>query len=233
VRIDVLIACLVALGVLAWIYRRDRKRLERERAQLFEDVRGLLTEAEISRAANEYPKLRGRYRGHEVTVDAVVDHIAVRKLPSLWLRVTVLAELPFSGTCDVMARAHNVEFFSPAGDLPHVLKLPAGWPDHLTVKCDDPEVAPPEAVLSRHIALFEDPRIKELLVTPRGVRVVRQAAQGSRAEYMVLRQALFGPVRIPREQLEAMLDSAIALVADLKKPAATQTDRTASNGAAA
>jgi hypothetical protein len=227
-RIDVLLACLAAIGVLVWIYRRDKSRFERERAQLFEDLRGLLGEAEISRAANEYPKLRGRYRGYEVTIDAIVDHIAVRKLPSLWLRVTLLAELPVAGACDIMARAHNVEFFSPHGDFNHVLKLPAGWPDHLTVKCEDPDANPPEEILSRHIGLFEDLRMKELLVTRRGVRLVRQAAQGSRAEYMVLRQALFGPVRIPRDQLAALLDAAIALAEDLRKTTAPH-----SSGAAA
>jgi hypothetical protein len=229
-RIDVLIAVLLAIGVLVWIYRRDRNRLERERALLFEDVRGLLTDAEITRAAGEYPKLRGRYRGYDVAIDAVIDHIAVRKLPSLWLRVTVLTEIPYGGTCDVMARAHNVEFFSPAGDLQHVLKLPEGWPDHLTVKSDDPEAIPPEAILTRHIGIFNEPRMKELLVTPRGVRIVRQAAQGSRAEYMVLRQALFGAVRIPRDQLASMLDATVALTEDLKQP---QSDGTLSNGAAA
>jgi len=231
-RLDVLIACLVALGVLVWIYRRDKNRFERERAELFEDVRGLLTEAEISREPNDYPKLRGRYRGYEVSIDAVADHIAVRKVPSLWLRATVLTEIPYRGACDILARSHNVEFYSPAGDLDHVLKLPAGWPDHLTVKSDDPDAIPPEPILTRHIGVFDEPRIKELLVTPRGVRVVRQAAQASRAEYMVLRQALFGPIRIPREQLTAMLDTAIALAQDLKaedlKASASKT-----NGAAA
>ena len=215
-RIDVLIACLAALGVLVWLYRRDKSRFERERAQLFEDLRGLLAEAEISRSPGDYPKLAGRYRGYAVSIDAVVDHIAVRKLPSLWLRATILTAIPCPGACDIMARAHNVEFFSPAGDLDHVLKLPAGWPDHLTVKTDDPDAMPSEAILTRHIGVFEDPRVKELLVTPRGVRLVRQAAQGARAEYMVLRQALFGPVRVPREQLTAMLDAAIALAEDLK-----------------
>jgi hypothetical protein len=232
-RIDVLIACLLALGVLVWIFRRDKNRLERERTQLFEDVRGLLSEAELSRAAGEYPKLRGRYRGYEVAIDAVVDHIAVRKLPSLWLRATVLAEIPYGGACDVMARAHNVEFFSPAGAFQHVLKLPAGWPDHLTVKSDDPTATPPEAILTRHIGIFDEPRMKELLVTPRGIRVVRQTAQASRAEYMVLRQSLFGAVRVPRDQLAAMLDAAIALAEDLKKPATSQSSGTESNGAAA
>jgi hypothetical protein len=229
-RIDVLIACLLAIGVLVWIYRRDKNRLERERAQLFEDARGLLSDAEIGRAAGEYPKLRGRYRGYEVSIDALVDHIAVRKLPSLWLRATVRAEIPYAGACDVMARAHNVEFFSPAGDFAHVLKLPAGWPDHLTVKCEDPDTAPPEGLLAPHIRIFDDPRMKELLVTSRGVRLVRQAAQGARAEYMVLRQALFGPVRVPRDQLASMLDAAIALAEDLKPPGPPQSE---SNGAAA
>ena len=220
-RFEVLAAILLAVLVLGWIYRRDRRRFEAERQMLFEDARGLLSEAEITRTPNDYPKLHGRYRGHAVSIDAVVDHIAVRKLPSLWLRVTVMAEIPYRGACDVLARAHNVEFYSPAGALDHVLALPAGWPDHLTVKSDDPAAMPPEAVLTKHIALFADPRIKELLVTPRGVRVVRQAAQGSRAEYLVLRQALFGPVVVPRDQLATMLDAAVALVEDLQsKPAA-------------
>jgi len=215
-RFDILILCLLAVGVLVWIYRRDKKRFERERAALFEDVRGLLTEAEISRAPNDYPKLRGRYRGHDVSIDAVVDHIAVRKLPSLWLRATVLTEIPYRATCDILARAHNVEFYSPSSELDHVLALPGGWPDHLTVKSDDPDAVPPEEILTRHIGVFEDPRVKELLVTPRGVRIVRQAAQGSRAEYLVLRQALFGPVKVPREQLTVMLDAVVALAEDLK-----------------
>jgi len=227
-RIDVLIACLAAIAVLIWIYRRDKRRFERERALLFEDVRGLLGDAEISRAAGEYPKLKGRYRGYDVSIDAVVDHIALRKLPSLWLRATVLTEIPYAGACDAMARSHNVETFSPAGDMDHVLKLPAGWPDHLTVKSDDPDAMPPAARLTPHIGIFADPWVKELLVTPRGVRVVRQAAQGSRAEYMVLRQAMFGPVKVPRDQLAAMLDAAIALADDLRETKAPQ-----SNGAAA
>jgi hypothetical protein len=50
---------------------------------------------------------------------------------------------------------------------------------------------------------------------------------------MVLRQALFGAVRIPRDQLTSMLDAAIALAEDLKKSTAPQSNGTVSNGAAA
>src|SRR3954465_2188093 len=101
-RIEILIACLAAVGVVVWIYRRDKNRFERERVQLYEDLHGLFTEAEITRAPNEYPKLKGHYRGYAVAIDAVVDHIAVRKLPSLWLRATVLTPIPHRGTCDIL-----------------------------------------------------------------------------------------------------------------------------------
>jgi hypothetical protein len=201
----------LAFVVLTWIYRRDKSRVDRERRVLFDDAHGLLAEAEIEHAPREYPKLRGRYRDHDVAIDAVVDTIAVRKLPSVWLRVTVRAAIPFSGVCDVMARAHNVEFYSPFGDLDHHIALPSGWPDHLTVKTDDPDAMPPAGLLAPHIAIFGDERMKELLVTSRGVRLVRQVAQGARAEYMVLRQAAFGPVVVPRIQLQRMLDAAVAL----------------------
>jgi hypothetical protein len=206
----------LALVALTWIYRRDKRRAERDRQVLFDDARGLLADAEIERSPRDYPKLRGRYRGHDVAIDAVVDTIAVRKLPSVWLRVTVMAEIPFAGVCDVMARAHNVEFYSPFGDLDHGVALPAGWPDHLSVKTDDPEKMPSAALVEPHIRIFADERMKELLVTPKGVRLVRQAAQGSRAEYMVLRQASFGPVVVPRAQLQTMLDAAVALAEALR-----------------
>ncbi|HEY4163826.1 MAG TPA: hypothetical protein VGM59_12245 [Dongiaceae bacterium] len=218
--LEILAAILVAIAVLVWIYRRDRRRFEVERAMLFDDVRGLLGDAEIIRAPGEYPKLRGKYRGHDIAIDAVVDHIAVRKLPSLWLRVTALAPIPFAGTCDILARAHNVEFFSPSIDLNHGVLRPAHWPDHLTIKTDDPATMPPQALLDAHIGAFGDERMKELLITSRGVRLVRQVAQGSRAEYMVLRQALFGPVVVERSLLAGMLDAVIGLADDLRKGAA-------------
>lgn len=214
---EILVAILVAVAALVWIYRRDKRRFEAERAVLFDDARGLLADAEIVRAPDEYPKLRGRYRGVDVTIDAVVDHIAVRKLPSLWLRVTALTAIPFAGTCDILARAHNVEFFSPSAGLDHQVARPATWPDHLTIKSDDPDAMPPQALLDRHIGVFADERMKELLITARGVRLVRQVAQGARAEYMVLRQAMFGPVTVDRGLLSVMLDAVVDLAEDLKR----------------
>lgn len=218
-RFEILSAILLACGILVWFYRRDRARFESERAMLFDDLRGLLTESEFSRAAMDYPKLRGAYRGHTVAIDVVLDNLAVRKVPSLWLRVTVLADIPFAGSCDILARAHNVEFYAPSNSFDHVLPLPPGWPSHLTIKSDDPAAIPPQSLLGEHIAVFSDERVKELLVTPRGVRLVRQAAQASRAEYLVLRQSLFGPIVVPRGQVIELLDRALALADNLRNNA--------------
>jgi len=215
-RFEILAAILVAVGILVWIYRRDRQRFEAERAILFDDLRGLLTEAELTRGGLQYPKLRGVYRGHKVVIDAVLDNLAVRKVPSLWLRVTLLADIPYAGSCDILARAHNVEFYAPSNSFDHVLPLPPDWPEHLTIKSDNPDAVPPQSLLDRHIAVFADERVKELLVTPRGVRLVRQAAQASRAEYLVLRQSLFGPVVVPKEQVADLLDRALALADNLR-----------------
>jgi hypothetical protein len=52
------------------------------------------------------------------------------------------------------------------GDLDPGIALPAGWPDHLSIKTDDPGRMPPAALLGPHIAIFQDERMKELLVTP-------------------------------------------------------------------
>lgn len=219
-RLDVLIAILAAVAFLIWQYRRDRRRLESERAVLLNDVTELLDGAELTQEPMQYPKLRGRYRGHEATIDAVVDNLAVRKVPSLWLRVTIRCDVAFAGSCDILARAHNVEFYSPSIGFDHNLRLPGGWPDHLTVKSDDPDRMPPEAFLTPHVSAFADPKVKELLVTPRGVRLVYQAAQAARAEYMVLRQSLFGPVTVPRALLISLLDRAVALAEALQRGAA-------------
>src|SRR5262249_40511110 len=160
----------------------DRRRMEAERAVLFDDAKDLLQAVELTRDPMGYPKLKGRYRGYDAVLEAIADDLSVRKVPSLWLRATIRADVPFSGSCDLPARSHNMEFYPPANDFDHAVRLPAGWPDHLTVKSDDPTHMPPQSLLTPHVRCFDDPRMKEVLVTPWGVRLVRQGAQAARAE---------------------------------------------------
>ena len=59
--------------------------------------------------------------------------------------------------------------------------------------------------------LFNDPKMKELVVTPNGVRLVYQAEEAERAHYMVLRHAKFTSSRLDKAIAKRLLDEAVAL----------------------
>jgi hypothetical protein len=96
------------------------------------------------------------------------------------------------------------------------LPVPPHWPVGIHAKTDDSDRAPPRHVLDRHIDFFALPEAKEMLVTPKGVRLVRLIEQGQRAEYMVLRIADFRGGQLAPEALKDMMDRTIALCDDLK-----------------
>jgi hypothetical protein len=72
------------------------------------------------------------------------------------------------------------------------------------------------------IAAFDDPRMKELVITPLGVRLVYQAAQGERADYLVLRQARFTQAKVEAGLVQSLLDRAIAVAAAVDAPVEQQ-----------
>lgn len=59
--------------------------------------------------------------------------------------------------------------------------------------------------------MFADPHAKELLITPKGVRIVWQLAEAERGRYGVFRQVEFGEVRLAPDLLRAILDRLIAI----------------------
>lgn len=208
-----------ALGVavgLAWLFRRDGDRRRRQRGALFADCLEIFQSFRVVQEGSAYPVLTGRYRGFEVRLEAVVDDIAVRKVPSLWLKTTLLAVNPVKGVFDLMMRPQGVEIYSPSGDLAYRLPVPEGWPAQGVICTDDPESLPDLDSLGPHVAAFDEPQMKELLITPLGTRVVRQLRQADRARYGVLRQAEFGEVRLEAALARRLLDYAIGVSASLQ-----------------
>jgi hypothetical protein len=63
--------------------------------------------------------------------------------------------------------------------------------------------------------MFDDPRMKELLVAPGGVRLVWQADQGRSAHYLVLRQAEWEKLQIEPDKVRSLLETALAIHRDL------------------
>lgn len=211
-----LVASLVLIVGLAVAQRRTRRTLQQRRAGLFAASCGILDTYRITQAGIDYPEMQATYRGHAFHVDAVVDTLTFRKLPVLWLRVSLLAPLPGMATFDILVRSQNVEFYSPSADLPHRLEPRPGWPADAMIRTDNQGRLPDLAVLDRHIPLFQTPQMKELLITPKGVRIVRLLDQAKRAEYLVMRQAEFENATVAPDLLRDLLDRAIALYQDLR-----------------
>jgi hypothetical protein len=213
--VPALLLAIAAAGGLAWLYRRHRERLKAQRARLFDAVLPLLDSYRVTQDGVVHPVLDGRYRGHAVRLEPIIDQVAVRKLPSLWLLTTVFGPIPYRGAIDVLARPQNTEFYSPSALLDHAVAPPPGWPVHAQIRSDDPAAMPPQQRLTPHVAMFDDPRVKELVVTPRGVRIVYQIGQAERGHYLVLRQAQFDEQPLSATLAQGLLDRAIAIHRDL------------------
>lgn len=213
--LEALALTLVGIVLLVVVYRRDRARAQAERDSFFAPALALFDGYRVTRRELDYPVLIASYRGFEVVLEPVVDQVAVRKLPVLWLKVGVRAPIPYRGVFDYLARVAGTEFYSPSAELPVRVEVPEGWPPHAVIRSDDPEAMPPPERLSPHMALFEDPRAKELLVTPKGVRLVYLIAEARRATYLFLRSADFRSTQLAPELARSLLDRAIRLCQDL------------------
>jgi hypothetical protein len=217
VGIELILVVATMAAVLGVVYLRDRRRLLSARAEKLAPCRELLERPSEEVQRDGFPEFRGFYRGYPVVVRVTTESLAVRKLPSLWLEATVLGDIPYRGTLDYLIRPHNVEFYSPSTWLEHRIRTPKDWPARqATLRTDAPGEAPPLDVVRRHIGLFEDQRTKELVVSPKGVRLVYQADEGVRSHYLLLRQAYFDGGPVDGKLVRILLDAAIAAMEDLQ-----------------
>jgi hypothetical protein len=211
-RFDFAALCALFAVILWLIYRRDRARKTAVRAAFLDDCRPLLAEVRVrAQAGAGYPVLEGHYAGHPVRIEPVIDHMGVRKLPSLWVMVSLFGDVPISGTVDFLMRPQNTEFSSPSAALPISLRIPPHWPQHALLRTDMQDRDLAIALLEPHIDFFQDEKAKEVLVARRGVRLVYQATQGERAYYAVLRRPEFGETRLPVETARMLLEHALTL----------------------
>lgn len=213
-----LIAALVAGGgALALWHRRRQRSFAAERAAVFDDCRALFDETVTEDCGVDYPRLSGRYQGASFELQPLLDHIGYRKVPSLWLSLTLRTPLPLAGTFDVLMRPQNIEFWSASAQLEERIDLPADWPAHHIAKVSPAGWRPPLERLRDGLgALAEDPPFKELLVSPRGVRLVHRLCGVERAHYLVLRSLLPENTRIAPEMLVPLLDAALNVASALK-----------------
>ena len=205
----------IALGLLAllilWGLRRGSARA-RARAAFLSQVAPLFDRVTQQIAPNGFPRMTAHMGDMAFDLQLVADSLTFRKLPTLWLMVTLPRPMPLAGTCHIMARPTGFEPFSKFKSLHHSADLPL--PEGCVARCDDPALVP--AALSRHCAIFADPLVKELVVSPKGLRIVILADEAARNAYLIFRDAELGMHPLPPERLAPILTALTELNTDLR-----------------
>ncbi|MGL4236576.1 hypothetical protein [Tabrizicola sp.] len=201
-----LAAAVAALGLwLAVRLVREARGRSIARAAYFDAVKPLFTDRQIRIEPTGFPRLAGNRGRLAFDLQAIPDTLAFRKLPALWVLVTLTEPMPLKATVDLMARPSGGEPFSRFPGLPQSLPTPPSLPVHVAIRTDDASQVLPETVILRHADLFLDPAVKELVLSPKGLRIVILAEEADRGRYLIFRDAELGMTPLDRARLSPLL----------------------------
>lgn len=207
---------LAALGVwLALSLLRETRARAASRAGYFDAVRSLFDGGETRMEPTGFPRMTGRRGGLAFDLQAIPDTLTFRKLPALWVLVTLPEPLPLEATLDLMARPSGNEPFTKFATLPQSLPTPPDLPKDVAIRTDDATRIPLPDLIGTHADLFHDPRVKELVLSPKGLRIVILAEEADRGRYLIFREAEMGRSPLPPSRLEPLLDRLAALRQDV------------------
>lgn len=208
----------LALGILGlWLtlqlVRASRARTA-ARAAYFDAVKPLFSGIDERTEPTGFPRLTGHHFGLAFDLQAIPDTLTFRKLPALWVMLTLPEPLPIRVTLDLMARPSGSEAFSRFANLPNALPPFPGLPKDVLVRCDDGPL-PPSDLLATHADLFADPRVKELILSPKGLRIVILAEEADRGRYLIFREAEMGMTPLSPNRVAPLLNRLRALRKDV------------------
>jgi hypothetical protein len=213
-----------AAAAMVWSWRREQRLARALRSELFLDALDLVEGRTLTQDGLDYPRLRGRWRGLAVDLRPVADTAALRKLPCLWLQVTLTAPTGSPGVLDVLLRPVGTEYWSPAAELPIVADTPAGLPETAQLRLSSEAAARLLPVAAAQGDLLAQPGAKELVIAPKGVRLTVQLAEAERGSYLLFREARFPIRRIERAMLEGLLVDAARVLRDVRAAMAGGSD---------
>ena len=147
-------------------------------------------------AVDGYPRLNGTYDGgNRISLEVVPDSLVPRRLPQLWLRLTLLApEVASRPSIGVLARPVGTEFYSRVLGLPDMIAPSFTTDFPLLMRGRGVTEAAIQRTSGLFRTLFADPALKEIVITPRGAGSVRRIAEGDRGAHVLYRQMRF-PVK--------------------------------------
>ena len=205
-----------ALGLwLALRLIRETQTRARARADYFTAVKPLFDGGQRRLQPTGFPRMTGRRDGLAFDLQAIPDTLTFRKLPALWVLITLPEPLPLHATLDFMARPSGHEPFTRFASLPQSLPTPPGLPSEIAIRSDNAARIPPPDLVARHAGLFQDLRVKELVLSPKGLRIVILAEEADRGRFLIFREAEMGRTPLSPARLEPLLDRLAALRGDV------------------
>ena len=183
-------ALTLSAGVLAAVSLiRDHRRASRDKAAILEGCIGLFDGASVTTAPDGFPRLTGLFAGRRAVLALVPDTMTIRRLPQLWLSIT-LASRAAAPTLSILARPRGNEFFCCTWR--RRVTVPDWLPADSAVYGEDAEAEPTVAALRPVLEpAFGDARLKELTITGSALRAIYQLAEGERGAHLLLRQSRF------------------------------------------
>lgn len=197
---------IIGLAVLVVIAVRGHRKEIASRRILLDRCTSVLTNARITHAGDGFPKLEGYSGGRFVRLELIPDSMTIRRLPQLWLKLTRLEPRPSSPEFSVLVRPSGTEFYSLTSEHSVVLAPPPGLVHEMIAKGNREEAQSAlEGISSVLRRLFAEPRIKEIAVTRKGLRLIWQAAEGHRGEHLLFRQCRFENASVDPAVLRRLL----------------------------
>lgn len=200
------------IGIVAAVGIKEHAALRTSRRNLLDACAKHLTGPTIVHGHDDFPKLSGTYAGHRLHVDLIPDTMTIRRLPQLWISVTLLDNLESESEFAVLVRPSGNDFYSLTEAMDRTLTPPSTLPWEVLVRGKGEgaqKMIDSQAVLLGSI--LADPHIKEIAATRKGLRIIRQAGEGRRGEHLLLRQAIFDNAEVSPEALSALIKNLLSL----------------------
>lgn len=196
-----------ALGLgLGFRLIRETRARRADRAGYFDAVKSLFDGGETRLQPTGFPRMTGRRQGLAFDLQAIPDTLTFRKLPALWVLITLPEPMPLQATLNLMARPSGNEPFTRFATLPQSLPTPPVLPDHVIIRTDAADRAPLVDLITAHADLFDDRQIKELVLSPKGLRIVILAEEADRGRFLIFREAEMGRTPLSPTRLAPILD---------------------------
>lgn len=198
-----LILLSIGFGLVLWqMYRRHHTQVMQARQSLFSDVEKVITVKQAVHDRAGFPQLLGEFSGSTVSLRLEVDNLTPRKLPIMWLHITLLRATKAEGSLDILVRPQPSDVFSPGWNWPKTVTPPKNWPQHARYSSQG-RVPLLQSIDSDIRTIFADQRAKELLITPETIRFTYLVQQADRGNYLLLRAAEFDMQPIDSAEMAA------------------------------